>query len=117
AVSSKLLTVGDGFVEHTVRETNTYRMLGLSHGSASNSWDEIGYALYPMADATLRIYEKGVLRGSVGGYGVGDKLRIAVVGGAVRYYRNGTLLYSSTVAPAYPLIVDTALYKTGSTLA
>jgi hypothetical protein len=116
AVSSKRLTVGDGFVEHTVRETNTYRMLGLSHASVSDNWDEIGYALYPMADATLRIYEKGVLRGSFGGYGVGDKLRIAVVGGGVRYYRNGTLLYSSTVAPAYPLIVDTALHTTGSTL-
>jgi hypothetical protein len=116
AVSTKFLALGEGYVEHTIKETNTFRMLGLSHGSASNSWDDIGYALYPMADATLRVYEKGVLRGSFGGYGVGDKLRIAVVGGAVRYYRNGTLLYSSTVAPAYPLVVDTALYNTGSTL-
>jgi hypothetical protein len=27
----------------------------------------------------------------------------------VKYYRNATLLYTSTVAPQYPLLVDTSL--------
>ena len=34
---------------------------------------------------------------------------MAVEGGVVKYYRNGTLLYTSTVAPTYPLQVDTSL--------
>src|SRR6185503_11369953 len=43
-------------------------------------------------------------------------LRVAVEGGAVRYRKNGALLYTSTAAPAYPLLVDTSLYSQGSTL-
>jgi len=34
---------------------------------------------------------------------------VAVEGGVVKYYRNGTLVYTSTVAPTYPLQVDTSL--------
>ncbi len=116
AASRKFLAAGDGYVEHTIQETNTYRMLGLSNGNANNNWDDIDFSLYPMADGTLRVYEKGTLRGSFGSYASGDKLRIAVVGNVVHYYRNGTLLYSSPMAPTYPLIVDTALYDTGATL-
>ena len=34
----------------------------------------------------------------------------------VKYRRNGTVFYTSTVAPVYPLLVDTSLYTNGSTL-
>jgi len=34
----------------------------------------------------------------------------------VKYRKNGTLLYTSTVPLTYPLLVDTALYENGSTL-
>jgi len=36
-------------------------------------------------------------------------LKMAVESGVVKYYRNSTLLYTSTVAPPYPLQVDTSL--------
>jgi hypothetical protein len=36
-------------------------------------------------------------------------LKVAVEGGVVKYYRNATLLYTSTVVPTYPLQVDTSL--------
>jgi Abnormal spindle-like microcephaly-assoc'd, ASPM-SPD-2-Hydin len=117
ATSTKALMSGDGYVEHTIQETNTYRMLGLGKGNSNNGWEDIDFGLYPMANGTLLVYEKGVLRGSFGNYASGDKLRIAVVGGVVRYYRNTTLLYSSTTSPSYPVIVDTALFNPGATLA
>ena len=117
ATSTKALMSGDGYVEHTIQETNTYRMLGLGHGNSNNGWEDVDFSLYPMANGTLLVYEKGVLRGSFGTYASGDKLRIAVVGGVVRYYRNTTLLYSSTTSPSYPVIVDTALFNPGATLA
>jgi hypothetical protein len=117
AISSKSLLAGDGFVEHTIHETNTARMLGLSNGNTSNGWEDIDFSLYPMADGTLRVYEKGALRGTFGSYVSGDRLRIATVGGIVRYYRNSSLLYSSATRPTYPLIVDSALYTPGATLA
>src|SRR5947207_14371721 len=34
--------------------------------------------------------------------------------GVVKYYRNGTLLYTSTIAPTYPLQVDTSLNTVGA---
>jgi hypothetical protein len=116
AISTKSLPGGDGFVEHTVQETNTYRLIGLSHGNTDNERDDIDFALYTRADGTLRILEKGIPRGSLGAYACGDTLRVAVVGGFVRYYRNGKLLYTSTMAPVYPLIVDAALHTPGATL-
>jgi len=50
-----------------------------------------------------------VTRGTFGTFVSGDHLRVAVEGGVVRYYRNGTLLYTSSVTPAYPLLVDSAV--------
>jgi hypothetical protein len=48
---------------------------------------------------------------------VGDRLRVAVEGGVVRYYKNGALLYTSSVTPAATLRVDTAIYNTGGQVA
>ena len=43
-------------------------------------------------------------------------LRVAVVGGVVKYSKNGVVFYTSTKVPVYPLLVDTALYSVGATL-
>jgi hypothetical protein len=51
-----------------------------------------------------------------GAYAAGDVFRIAIEGGAVRYYRNGALLYASGVAPTYPLVLDAALHSMGATV-
>jgi hypothetical protein len=39
---------------------------------------------------------------------------VAVDGGAVKYFQNGTLKYTSAAAPSYPLLVDTSLYSVAS---
>jgi hypothetical protein len=41
---------------------------------------------------------------------------VAVESGVVKYSRNGTVFYTSTVPPTYPLRVDTSLYSNGSTI-
>src|SRR5262249_42637113 len=96
---------------------NTYRLLGLSNGDYNTSWEDVDFALYPMGDGSLRVYEKGVFRGTFGTYASGDRLRVAVSANVVTYYRNGALLYTSASVPTYPLLVDTALYNAGATLA
>ena len=116
AVSTLSLPAGTGAVETTVNDTTHYRMFGLGNGSTTTSYQEIDFAFYLMTGGSLRIYENGVYRGEFGTYAAGDKLRVAVGAGLVRYYRNGALLYTSTVAPTYPLIVDTSFYDTGGTL-
>ncbi len=115
AISTQRLASGDGYVEFTASETTTYRMLGLSYGDSNSSWEDIDFALYPCL-SEIRIYEGGTLKGTFGTYATGDTLRVALVGGVVNYSRNGTVFYSSTRTPTYPLLVDTSLYSQGATI-
>ena len=62
------------------------------------------------------VFEKGTSRGSFGAYASGDKLKVAIESGVVKYYRNGTLLYTSTQAPTLPLRADASIYSTGAAL-
>ena len=116
AVSLQSLASGDGFVEFTASETTSYRMLGLSKGNADQNYTDVDFAIYPAPSGALYVYEKGVSTGTFVSYATGDKLRVAVEAGVVRYRKNGTLIYTSTVAPSYPLLVDTALYSQGATI-
>jgi hypothetical protein len=115
ALSSKSLLSGDGFVEFVATDTKT-RILGLSNGDVNHKSNDVDFGLL-LNGTKVRIYERGVYRGAFGGYAVGDVFRVSVESGTVKYHRNGTLLYSSTVLPTYPLLVDTALYTKGAALA
>ena len=44
----------------------------------------------------------------------GDVFKVAVDGATVKYYKNGVLVYTSTVAPTYPRGLDTTLLNAGS---
>src|SRR5260221_167893 len=116
AVSTQMIASGDGYMEVTASETNTHRRIGLSNGDTNQSWDDIDFCLYLNADGTVYINEGTNPRGNFGAYATGDVFRVAVESGVVKYRKNGTLLYTSTVAPTYPLLVDTSLYTNGSTL-
>ncbi len=115
AVSNKALASGNGYVEFTVAETTTHRILGLSNGNTNSSWDDIDFGLYLYASGPLRVYEKGILKGIFSTYATGDRLRVSVESGVVKYYRNGVVFYTSAAAPAYPLLVDSSLYTQGAT--
>jgi parallel beta-helix repeat protein len=116
AVSTKSLPSGDGYVELTASETNTRRILGLSNGDSNPNWNDVDFGLYLNSNKELRIYERGVYRGAFGTYAPGNVLRVSVESGTVKYYRNGTLFYTSTVRPTYPLLVDAALYTKAATI-
>ena len=47
---------------------------------------------------------------------LGDKLRVAVEGGELRYYLNSTLLFVGNYSPRYPLLVDTSLGTSGAVI-
>jgi hypothetical protein len=105
-----------GFLQTIVNETNTSRMIGLNAVNANVSYTDIDYAFYLVAGGALNIYENGTSRGAWGSYTTGDTLRIAVVNNEVRYIQNGSIVYTSTIAPSLPLFVDMSLYTVGSTL-
>jgi|GEM_PF-920292 len=116
ASSTQAITSGDGYVETTIAETSTYRMIGLSYGDSNQDYSDIDFAIYPAYGGGLYVYESGTYKAALGSYTTGDVLRVSVESGVVKYRKNGTLLYTSNVSPSYPLLVDTSLYSTGSTL-
>jgi len=112
AVSSRQIASGNGSAEYVVSDLNTHAMLGLSNGDTDASYADIDYAVF--AHPVLRqllVFEKGVYRGQLGSYAVGDELRVSVQDNVVSYWRNAALLYSSTVPPVYPLLLDTSVYQ------
>jgi hypothetical protein len=115
AISSQTLT-GDGYVEFSTAENDVGKMCGLSHTSANQNYTEIDYAISLGGGNLLRVYENGVLKAGFGNYTPGQRFRVAVEGGVVKYYRDGMLFYTSTVAPVFPLLVDSSLYATGATI-
>ena len=92
-------------------------MCGLANGDTDQGYADIDFALYLRRSmASSYIYEKGTYRGSFGAYAPGDKLKVAVESGVVKYYRNGTLLYTSTQTPTLPLRADASIYSAGTTI-
>ncbi|MFL5600552.1 MAG: RHS repeat-associated core domain-containing protein, partial [Gemmatimonadaceae bacterium] len=119
AVSTQTITSGDGYVEFTATETNLARMCGLGNGDSGQNYTDIEFAIQLTAsDGTngVWIFESGTLRGNFGTYSSGDKFRVAVESGVVKYKKNGTVFFTSSVTPTYPLLVDTSLYSTSSTV-
>lgn len=103
------ITSGNGSVQVTADATSTGRMFGLTRAYYTSSYVGITYALELQSNGTLAIYESGVYRAQAGSYAVGDVLKVAETQGVVRYYRNGTLLYTSGVTPTYPLYVAASI--------
>jgi len=114
AVSTQTIASGNGYVDFTPGEAVTWRMCGLGNGDSSAFYSDIEFAFFMDGGGGLSIYESGNLRGSFGSYAASDHLKVAVENGVVKYYRNGTLLYTSTVTPQYPLLVDTSLNTVNS---
>lgn len=110
AASAQALLDGDGWVEFTAEQTNTTRMAGLSRGNTNADYSDIDFGLYLHSNGTFYVVEGGVTRGVFGTYTGSDRFSVAVESGVVVYRRNGALFYTSSVAPTYPLLVDTALY-------
>jgi hypothetical protein len=109
AISTESITNNGGYVEAIMQWNNRNAMMGLSDNNQVAEWTSIKYAINPRADGQLEVYESGVSRGIVGTYVANDRLRVAVENNQVKYYKNSTLLYTSTVAPTFPLFVDVSI--------
>jgi hypothetical protein len=106
----------NGYLQFTAAEVNKYRMIGLSSTNASSNYTTIQYAIYLVANGSVKIYESGTDRGAFTSYATNDVFRISVESSVVKYYKNGTLLYISSVAPTLPMLVDVSIYNTGGTI-
>src|SRR5688572_21625333 len=67
-------------------------------------------------DGQITIHEGIGVYGVFGTYTTGDKLRVSIEGGVVKYRKNGTLLRTSTLAPTYPLYAGASIYSNAGTV-
>jgi hypothetical protein len=116
AVSRQMIRSGDGYVEFTVGETNTFWLAGLGHQDTSTRYDDIEFAFRFNGAGRADVMENGAYKGGDTPYAVGDVFRVAVTGGRVQYARNGRVLLESQRAPVYPLMLDTALGTLGASI-
>jgi len=116
ASSTQSVAAGDAYVEATATETTTARLFGFSHTDTDQSWPSIQFGIDLDLSGSAYVFESGNNRGNFGAYAPGDKFQVAIVGGVVKYKKNGTVFYTSSVTPTYPLVVDTALHANGCTL-
>jgi hypothetical protein len=116
ATSTRALVSGDGYLEFAASETTKDRLVGWSTSGAVPDYRAIDFGIRQYYGSLYIIESNGANQGNFGPYVAGDKLRLAIEGGAVRYYRNNTVLYTSGLTPQYPLKVDACLYDPGATI-
>ena len=62
-------------------------MFGLGNGDTDQGYADIDFAFYTYpGTGQLMVYEKGAYRGPFGAYAPGDKLRVSVESGVVKYW-------------------------------
>lgn len=115
AISTRSLLSGDGNLEVVAAETSTDRVIGLSRGNTNHAVADVDFAFRLKAGGLLDVVENGAVH-ATGTYVAGDLLRVAIEGGVVKYRQNGTLVFSSTTTPSYPLLVDASVASAGATL-
>lgn len=119
---------GDGYVEFTAVETDKMRAIGLdAENDNSNGFQDIDFAIVlreatqPGGTSVAEVWEAGSYVSDIP-YAAGDRFRIAIENGVVKYYKgaNGQVQQipgRDTAVANYPLHVDAALYGANSTLA
>ena len=106
---------GDGFVQF-VPSTGYLIFAGLGTDlSASTDSSAIDFAIAFRPGKTWDVRERGVYRAD-GNFSAGDVFRVGVERGVVVYRRNGSVIYTSKVAPAGTLALDVTLFTAGAAL-
>jgi hypothetical protein len=114
-VSQQSIASGDGSVQFTPSFGHRlYAGLGTNTTTDTNSAN-INYAFNFWTNGTWDIRELGTYK-TEGTFAAGDVFKVAVESGAVKYYQNGAVVYTSLVSPTYPLVLDTTLMSIGATV-
>jgi len=91
---------GDGYAEWVINAAAKYGAAGLTANFNGGTYAALDFSWYTATDNTLYIYEGGtIMASSIAPYVVGDRLKIAIQGNYVRYYKNDVLLFTSPYSP------------------
>ena|SRR2546423_2021983 len=114
ASSEQTIGSAGGFVEFPAAQTDKSVVIGLSNEDLDSGYTNINYAVMLRDDGYVQLYEKGVPVSTPRPYAVDDVFRISVEIGLlgerlIKYYQNGEVIYTSEVAPTFPLRVDVSI--------
>lgn len=98
----------NGYFQFTVN--NCYGVVGITSNPLEGGFEEIDHAFQLWAGNTLNIMENGATKwaGTQGSWAKGDVLKILRAGITVSYYKNESLLYTSTETSLSTLYADFA---------
>jgi hypothetical protein len=108
AISQQTL-YGDGFVQFTPGETNTFWYGGLTRRTDTAQHADMDFAFRFNGAGAADVVENGTYRGGDTSYAAGDVFRIAIVNGRVQYLKNGAVLFESQQPPRFPLAAALSL--------
>jgi hypothetical protein len=111
AIGTTPVTAG-GAVTFSV-STGHRLIVGLGTDTSANTGYAIDYAFSFWPSGTWEIREKNAYK-TEGAFSAADQFKVAVEGTAVKYYKNGTLVYTSAVPVTGSLVVDTSLSSVGA---
>ncbi len=112
ATSAQGMLSGDAYVEFTAQQADKERWCGLNNtNEIHQSASDINFAIKLPDTRKATVVENGVVKTKIK-YKAGNVFRIAVESGVVNYYKNGSVFYTSTAVPVYPLLVNASLVNT-----
>jgi hypothetical protein len=116
ATSTQAVLSGDAYVEFTAVQVDKERWCGLNNSNAIHqSAGDINFAIKLGNNQKANVVEDGVVKLKIK-YKPNNVFRIALESGAVNYYKNGSVFYTSTAKPAYPLLVNASLVDSMATV-
>ena len=99
---------GSGSLEFVASDSGSLRFVGLGSGGIGTSAGDINFAIR-LQSGVAEVRESGGYKTEIA-FSAGDRFRIAVEGGVVRYSKNGTVFYTSASQAGYAVRVHAVLF-------
>ncbi len=104
----------EGWIEFTMSDNNSHKMLGLSSTNTDAGYATINYALYGATNSVLMVYENGTGTDLGMPYTSTDVFRVERIGTSIVYRKNGTIIRTSPTPSSGALFADCSIYTTAS---
>jgi RHS repeat-associated protein len=117
AASRQQLAVGqNGWLEFTVSELNTTRVVGLNDSNPDVAGNNINYGFNLLSTGTVNVFENNSPKYTLTAVKSGDVLRVERNGTVVTYYHNGIFQYTSATPSSTSLQADISLTSSNSSV-
>jgi hypothetical protein len=115
AWSQQSIVSGNGYLEFTATETNKLRFAALTATRSTSDYTLLDFSIKLSNGASAEVRENFAYKADTP-YVTNDLFRISVESGVVKYYKNGTVFYTSTKTPSFPLYADVILCSSSATI-